>query len=93
MSRDMFSEQQWSCLQEALGTTPREQQVIEHVFDDDHNAAIAEAMGISPSTVHTYMDRLYRRLGVNSRVALVTRVFQVFLDLPCEQDGTSSGRG
>ena len=31
-------------------------------------------LGISPHTVHTHLERLYRKLGVGSRVALTTKI-------------------
>ena len=36
--------------------------------------AIASDLGISQHTVHTYLERVYRKLAVGSRVALVVRV-------------------
>jgi DNA-binding CsgD family transcriptional regulator len=41
------------------------------VAEDLTNAAIAERLIISPRTVTTHLDRIYTRLGINSRTALV----------------------
>ncbi len=56
------------------GTTsfsPRELEIVHLVADDMTNAEIAERLIISPRTVTTHLDRIYTRLGINSRTALV----------------------
>jgi DNA-binding CsgD family transcriptional regulator len=56
------------------GTTllsPREREIVRLVADDLTNAEIAERLIISPRTVTTHLDRIYTRLGINSRTALV----------------------
>ena len=56
------------------GTTPfspRELQIVLLVAEDMTNAEIAERLIISPRTVTTHLDRIYTRLGINSRTALV----------------------
>jgi DNA-binding CsgD family transcriptional regulator/tetratricopeptide (TPR) repeat protein len=56
------------------GTTsfsPRELEIVQLVADDMTNAEIAERLIISPRTVTTHLDRIYTRLGINSRTALV----------------------
>ncbi len=56
------------------GTTllsPRELEIVQLVADDLTNAEIAERLIISPRTVTTHLDRIYTRLGINSRTALV----------------------
>jgi hypothetical protein len=49
------------------------------VFDCRKETAIAADLGIAPRTVDTYMERLYRKLTVNTRVALVLRVMEAVL--------------
>src|SRR5579859_2146680 len=56
------------------GTTPlspRELEIVRLVADDLTNVEIAERLIISPRTVTTHLDRIYTRLGINSRTALV----------------------
>jgi DNA-binding CsgD family transcriptional regulator len=57
----------------------RERQIAEAVFDDQKESVIAVHLGISSHTVHTHLERLYRKLGVTSRVTLVSRVFVEYL--------------
>jgi DNA-binding NarL/FixJ family response regulator len=49
----------------ALST--REQEVLHHLYGGFSNAAIAERMRLTESTVRTYIGRLYDKLGVHSR--------------------------
>jgi DNA-binding CsgD family transcriptional regulator len=51
--------------------SPRELEIVQLVAEDLTNAAIAERLIISPRTVTTHLDRIYTRLGINSRTALV----------------------
>jgi DNA-binding CsgD family transcriptional regulator len=49
----------------------REREIVQLVAEDLTNAEIAERLIISPRTVTTHLDRIYTRLGINSRTALV----------------------
>lgn len=75
----MFRDEEWARLRQELHLSPREMQVVRLIFADDKEEAIAGELGISPSTVHTYIERLYRKLGVRDRVQMVVRVTGQFL--------------
>ena len=79
--RALFSQEQWWALATALKLSTREFQIVQHLFDDQTEMAIAEHLAISPHTVHTYFERLYRKLGVSSRGELMVRVFAEHLSL------------
>lgn len=64
----------WSCIANRLALSERELQIVQGVFDDAHQEAIAEELAISSHTVHTHLERLYHKLQVNSRVELVVRI-------------------
>jgi DNA-binding CsgD family transcriptional regulator len=68
----------------------REAQIVLAMFDDQKESAMASDLGISPHTVHTHIDRLYRKLSVSSRVALVLRIFVEYLYLAKAADAESS---
>ena len=51
--------------------SPRELEIARLVAEDMTNAEIAEQLIISQRTVTTHLDRIYNRLGINSRTALV----------------------
>jgi DNA-binding CsgD family transcriptional regulator len=69
----------------ARGTTPlspREREIARLVAEDLTAAEIAERLIISPRTVTTHLDRIYTRLGINSRTALVRYAIEAGLIPP-----------
>lgn len=53
-----------------IALTPREREVALHVVDGLSDREIAERLALSPHTVRQYVKRIYRKLDVDSRVAL-----------------------
>ncbi len=70
---------EWEMMARELDLSPRELQVVQHVFADEKEQVIAARLGISVHTVHTYLKRIYWKLGVNSRAGLVVRVFREYV--------------
>jgi DNA-binding CsgD family transcriptional regulator len=83
----LFPEDVWHALARSLQLSGRELQITRCVFDDQKEQVIASRLGISTHTVHTHLERLYRKLGVASRVELVVRIFTGYLALPPRDDG------
>jgi DNA-binding CsgD family transcriptional regulator len=77
----VFSTQAWTELARSLLLSKRELQIVQRVFDDRTEAKMAEDLGISSNTVHTYMERLRRKLVVNDRGELLLRIMCEFLRL------------
>jgi len=77
----LLSASTWLNLRAALGLSPRELQIVLGIFDDQKEDSIAAEMGISPRTVNTYVQRLYRKLDVCSRVQLIVRLVSAHLAL------------
>jgi DNA-binding CsgD family transcriptional regulator len=77
----VLSTEQWAAVARRLHLSPRELQLACCVFDDATDAAIAAKLGITENTVHTHFLRLYRKLNIRSRAALVVRVFRVYVVL------------
>jgi DNA-binding CsgD family transcriptional regulator len=44
----------------------------------DDEQGLASSLGISRHTVHTHIERLYRKLRVNSRSQLIAAVFVAY---------------
>jgi DNA-binding CsgD family transcriptional regulator len=59
--------------------SPRELEIVQLVAEDLTNAEIAERLIISLRTVTTHLDRIYTRLGINSRTALVRYAIEASL--------------
>jgi DNA-binding CsgD family transcriptional regulator len=69
----------WKVIANSLHISDRELQIIQEVFDDRKEFAIADDLSISVHTVHTHLERLYRKLGVSSRVTLVLYILSEYL--------------
>ena len=77
----MFSERAWKEIARSLRLSGQELRIVRRVFDDNTESAIADNLNVSPHTIHTHCERLYRKLGVTDRVKLVLRVMDEFLAL------------
>ena len=53
--------------------TAREREVLDIVATGATNAAVAEALVVSPATVSKQLDNIYAKLGVGSRTAAADR--------------------
>ena len=82
--RCLFDQDVWFHLARRLSLSERELQVVQAIFDDQHENVIAHTLEISPHTVHTHLERLYHKLGVASRVELVVRLAECHLQL-CQE--------
>jgi DNA-binding CsgD family transcriptional regulator len=79
----------WSLAGTALHLSGRELQIVREVFDNRTQLALAANLGISRHTANTHLEWLYRKLHVNTCVALVLRVIEVILHGgPIQGDGT-----
>ena len=78
LGQDVFEPREWRSLGKALGLSPRESGIVRAVFDGASEKCIAEQLGLSPHTVHTYLWRIYRKLQINNRQELMVRVFAEF---------------
>lgn len=54
-----------------LGLTARELVVLQQLADGGTALAIAHRLGVSPRTVHTHLEHVYRKLGVRDRMRAV----------------------
>ncbi len=59
-----------------LALTPREREVLDWVAGGKTNRDIAAIVGASPRTVEKHLERIYEKLGVETRTAAVMRVIK-----------------
>lgn len=72
----------WDGIVRALRLSPREAEIVALLLTDDcRDDVIAERLGISRHTVHTHVERLYRKVGATSRSQVVSRIFQQYVVL------------
>ncbi len=79
--RSILSYDAWKTIAKSLRISDRELEIIQGIFDDQKEFAIADELKISVHTVHTHLERLYRKLGVSSRIALVLYILSEYLSL------------
>lgn len=70
-----FSDDEWRDIATALGLGERQLGIVKGVFDGLGDVEIGLELGISRHTVHEYVKRVYRKLGVHNRAELVMSVF------------------
>lgn len=86
--RDMLSAEEWRSIADTLRLSGREFQIVRCIFDGETESIIAQELGISPHTVHTHVERLYRKLNVCNRAELVIHIFDAYISL---KNGGSPG--
>ncbi|RRR78644.1 MAG: DNA-binding response regulator [Candidatus Viridilinea halotolerans] len=59
-----------------INLTPQEQRVIQFAAHGQTNAQIAQAMGLSPSTVKHYLRSACQKLRAANRTAAVARYYE-----------------
>jgi DNA-binding NarL/FixJ family response regulator len=59
------------------GLTRRETDVLKALADGLTNRGIALSLGVSPRTVESHLEGVYDKLGVSSRAAALSRLFDV----------------
>ena len=83
-ARKLLPRRAWRKVQRSLGMTPRELAVVQSLFDNSSEPAIARELGVTVHTVHTHFGRLYAKLGVRSHVQLVLRILAEYLALSAD---------
>jgi len=71
----------WVALVHTLGLSPREADVLRCVFSNERIASISAELGISEATVHTYRERLFRKLRVSSCAQLIAVTFATYVEI------------
>ena len=77
----LLTDHAWHEIARTLGITQREMQIVQSVFDNQHETEIAKCFKISPHTVHMHLNRLFRKLTVTSRTELVLRIVEQMVKL------------
>jgi DNA-binding CsgD family transcriptional regulator len=80
----LFCEDGWKGLSQELALSKREVEIIQCLMLDDDEGETATFLGISRHSVHTHLKRLYEKLHVKSRMALITLLVDAHLTWLCE---------
>lgn len=73
-----FTAAQWNSLLETLNLSPQQARIADLIFRGLKDKEIAAQLGISFSTVRTYLDRIFASLGVSDRSGLMIHVFKIY---------------
>jgi DNA-binding CsgD family transcriptional regulator len=69
----------WEHLNTKLRLSPREAEIVQWLCADESEESIAYQLGISKHTVHSHLERLYKKIGVTSRAQVVIRLFREYM--------------
>ena len=82
---ELLAGPQWVAVVHTLGLSARECDVLRSIFGDERTASISRDLGLSEATVHTYRERLFRKLGVRSCAQLIAATFAAYVELNLER--------
>jgi DNA-binding CsgD family transcriptional regulator len=71
-----LTREQWISITTALRLSPREATIAAFILGGSDESMIAASLVISPHTVRSYLERLYRKVSVHSRCELAVRLFE-----------------
>jgi DNA-binding CsgD family transcriptional regulator len=83
----LLSTHAWHEIGTKLRLTKRELQIVQSVFDNLPETEIATRFRISGHTVHTHLNRLFKKLTVTSRTELVLRIVEQMIGLTLSETG------
>ncbi len=88
----LLSSGDWAVVVRRLRLSKREAQIICLIVTEQKDRAIALELGISYNTLRTQLSRLYRKLGVQTRVGVMVTVFSEALKIVAEGPTTSQSQ-
>jgi DNA-binding CsgD family transcriptional regulator len=77
-NKEIFTEKEWGVILDELSLSPRQKEVIRHIFSSLSDKQIAMKLNITVPTVRTHISRLFSRFHIQDRGELILRVFQQF---------------
>src|SRR5687768_3041602 len=78
-SPEFLTPAEWERLLQHLGVSPREGEVLAQLLRGATEDQIALNLRLATGTVHTYLRRVYLKLGARNRAQAITRVFGVYV--------------
>lgn len=70
---------EWRSLTASLRLSQRESDIAALLLLNKTEATMAVLLGISVHTVHSHLERLFRKLRVRSRCGVVARLFEAYV--------------
>lgn len=72
-----MDEELWNKVVVALGLSDKQARIVWCLLEGMDDKQIAQRLGLSGNTLRTYLDRIFRRVGVRGRTRLIARVCAV----------------
>ncbi len=73
----LFSQVQWEHIQKCYRFPERKMQILKLLFEGLENDEIAKKLKIRYNTVRAHFGNIYKRVGVQNKVQLVTQLFTI----------------
>lgn len=80
-----FSTTEWDALRHAAALSSRQSEISLLILANLSEAQIAASLEVSSHTVHSHLERLYRKMKVRSRSELLVELFRTYVRLNGEQ--------
>jgi DNA-binding NarL/FixJ family response regulator len=77
----LLSQAEWTLVSERLKLSQRESEIAHVLLAGQSEQDAAVQLRISVHTVHSHVERLYRKLQVRSRCGLILRLFQTYISI------------
>lgn len=81
---ELMPDSTWNALVQRLSLSARESDVLKCMFTDERSTSISRKLCIAEATVHTYRERLFRKLGIRSCAQLIALAFAAYLELEAD---------
>jgi DNA-binding NarL/FixJ family response regulator len=82
----LLNKRQWSYVQRRYHLTPRESQIAELICQGLQNGNIAKYLRITPGTVKTHTRNIYRKVRVQSKIAMLLKFVADTKELSVQYD-------
>ena len=76
-----LAEEDWKQIVAFLALSPWESEVAKLLLTGTNERDVGAELSISAHTVHTHVERLYRKLAIGSRCELIARLFAAYVVL------------
>jgi len=80
----------WKAVAGELSLSPQQTRIVELILRGQKDKEIANALNLTVPTIRTYLSRIFTKLKVDDRIALVLRVFSVSQRLAASRSGHQS---
>jgi DNA-binding CsgD family transcriptional regulator len=74
----------WARLAASLSLPPQQLRIVELILRNQSDKEIAAALNLKAPTVRSYLNRIFERVGVRSRMELVLMLFAMSHELEDE---------